>query len=100
MKRWLSYALLFSLLATPVVAQTPNAAGSAKQTPSGQGPEPIKVKVELVNVLMTVTDKKKHLVIDLTKDDFRVLENSNLRASAFSAGNRTCRCASASWLTR
>jgi VWFA-related protein len=83
MKRWLSYALLFSLLAVPAAAQTPNPIGSAKQTPSGQGPEPIKVKVELVNVLMTVTDKKKHLVIDLTKDDFRVLENSQPQSIRF-----------------
>src|SRR5712692_3391222 len=83
MKRWLSHALLFSLLAAPVVAQTPNPVGSAKQTPSGQGPEPIKVKVELVNVLMTVTDKKNRLVINLTKDDFRVLENGQSQSIRF-----------------
>jgi len=83
MKRWLSHALLFSLLAAPVVAQTPNPVGSAKETPLSQGPEPIKVKVELVNVLMTVTDKKNRLVINLTKDDFRVLENGQSQSIRF-----------------
>jgi len=34
-----------------------------------------KVRVELVNVLMTVTDKKNRTVIDMTKDDFHVTED-------------------------
>lgn len=35
----------------------------------------IKVRVDLVNVLMTVTNKKNRLETDLTKDDFRVFED-------------------------
>jgi VWFA-related protein len=35
----------------------------------------IRVPVNLVNVLFTVTDKKKRLVLDLTKDDFKVFED-------------------------
>jgi VWFA-related protein len=35
----------------------------------------IQVRVELVNVLATVTDKKNLLVTDLIKDDFRVFED-------------------------
>jgi VWFA-related protein len=35
----------------------------------------IKVRVDLVNVLMTVTNKKNRLEIDLAKDDFRVTED-------------------------
>ena len=35
----------------------------------------IKVRVDLVNVLMTVTNRKNRLEIDLAKDDFRVLED-------------------------
>jgi VWFA-related protein len=35
----------------------------------------IKVRVDLVNVLMTVTNKKNRLENDLAKDDFRVLED-------------------------
>jgi VWFA-related protein len=38
--------------------------------------QPIRVRVELVNVLMTVTDRKNRLVIHLTKDDFRVFEDN------------------------
>ena len=33
------------------------------------------MRVELVNVLTTVTDKKNRLVTDLTKDDFRIFED-------------------------
>ena len=60
------------------------------QKPGNSGPSPhsvtsapldkngreIKVQVNLVNVLFTVTDKKKHLVLDLGKNDFQVLENN------------------------
>ena len=35
----------------------------------------IQVRVDLVNVLMTVTNKKNRLQTDLTKDDFRVFED-------------------------
>jgi Ca-activated chloride channel homolog len=40
----------------------------------------IKVRVELVNVLMTVTNRKNRLEIDLAKDDFRVLEDEKPQA--------------------
>jgi len=36
----------------------------------------VKVRVELVNVLATVTDRKNHLVLNLNKDDLQVLENN------------------------
>ena len=36
----------------------------------------IKVRVDLVNVLMTVTNKRNHLEIGLGKEDFRVLEDN------------------------
>ena len=35
----------------------------------------IQVRVELVQMLATVTDKKNRLVTDLTKDDFRIFED-------------------------
>jgi VWFA-related protein len=45
----------------------------------------IKVRVDLVNVLMTVTNKKNRLEIDLGKEDFRVFEdNKPQRISYFS----------------
>ena len=53
--------------------------------------------MNLVNVLFTVTDKKNRLVLDLTKDDFRVFEdNETADPSASSAARPICRCASAS----
>ncbi|MBZ5542779.1 MAG: VWA domain-containing protein [Acidobacteriia bacterium] len=45
--------------------------------------KPIKVRVELVNVLFTVTDKKNRLVLDLTKDDVRVLEDKQPQSIRF-----------------
>ncbi len=48
---------------------------AAGSTP-GQDPEaPIKVDVNVVNVLCTVHDKRGKLVKDLRQEDFRVLEN-------------------------
>jgi Ca-activated chloride channel family protein len=40
----------------------------------------IRVPVDLVNVLFTVRDKKNRIVLDLTKGDFRVLEDNKLQA--------------------
>jgi Ca-activated chloride channel family protein len=71
----LGAAMVLLLAAAPGAAQN-----SAKQT-SQQGkevtttPERIAVRVDLVNVLFTATDKKNRLVLDLTKDDFRVFED-------------------------
>ena len=42
-----------------------------------------KVRVERVNVLFTVTDKKNRLVLDLTKDDVRVLEDKQPQSIRF-----------------
>jgi VWFA-related protein len=42
-----------------------------------------KVRVELVNVLMTVTDKKNRTVIDMTKDDFRVTEDGKTQTITY-----------------
>ncbi|HZP02875.1 MAG TPA: VWA domain-containing protein [Terriglobia bacterium] len=75
MKNRLCFALLCVALAAPVLvhAQVNGTNGAASQ----QSPdERIKVRVELVNVLFTVVDKKSHLVIDLTKDDFNVFEDN------------------------
>ncbi len=68
--------LLIYLLAAPLMAQNPTTptTGTGVQEPLGTK-EPIRVRVNLVNVLFTVTDKKSRLVLDLTKDDFRVLED-------------------------
>jgi Ca-activated chloride channel family protein len=75
-RRLLIFALLLVALPASLVAQKPGS--TAPSTPSAKDAtdtRPIKVQVNLVNVLMTVTDKKNHLVLDLTKNDFRVLED-------------------------
>src|SRR5689334_10816935 len=65
--------LMAAVLLSPLRAQQDTA---AKQDTSGkedQGP-PIRVFVEEVNVQFTVADGKNHLVTDLNKEDFQVLE--------------------------
>jgi VWFA-related protein len=74
-KRVLTILLLLGALPGWLVAQEakPSAPPAAPQSPSGS--QTIRVRVELVNVLMTVTDKKNRLVIHMTKDDFNVFED-------------------------
>jgi VWFA-related protein len=75
MKKLLFFLSLFCLPGVVLFAQdsTSGSAGNNSQLPAGQ--KPITVRVELVNVLTTVTDKKNRLVTDLTKDDFRIFED-------------------------
>jgi Ca-activated chloride channel family protein len=54
---------------------TSSAQAGAPTSQSASGSQRIKVQVNLVNVLFTVTDKKKHLVLNLNQNDFRVLED-------------------------
>ncbi len=76
MTKWV-LTIVFLLCALPgwLVAQEakPSAPPAAPQPPSNS--QTIRVRVELVNVLMTVTDKKNRLVIHMTKDDFNVFED-------------------------
>ena len=61
---------LLSILLAIVCAQEP------VQPPPAKDPEtPIKVDVDVVNVLCTVYDKRGVLVSDLKKDDFEIFEN-------------------------
>ncbi len=86
MKKTLSVVLMLSMLAVSLAAQTPGSAGKPKEAAPAQrsnDTNPIKVRVDLVNVLFTVTDKKNHLVIDLTQDDFQVLENNKPQTIRF-----------------
>ncbi len=77
MKGILSAVLLLSILALPLEAQAPPAPITPAPSPQGPtDPEKIRIRVDLVNVLFTVTGKKNRLVIDLTRDDFRVLEDN------------------------
>ena len=77
MKSILSSLLLLWILAAPLAAQNEGVARNpAPAAQTSTDTNRIKVRVDLVNVMFTVNDKKNRFVIDLTKDDFRVLENS------------------------
>jgi Ca-activated chloride channel homolog len=81
MKTFGSLILLCGFLGTTVFAQHPDSSGTSNQaaaSAAGQNApdNTVRVRVELVNVLATVTDKKNHLVLNLNKDDLQVLENS------------------------
>ena len=98
MRMWGGVFLLLSMAASlaaqhpaaPARSGAPSGQASdqkdAKQTEDGKQtglpaaqPNPvttIHVPVNLVNVLFTVRDKKDRMVLDLTKDDFRVLEDN------------------------
>jgi len=75
MKQLLLFLLFFCLPGGLLIAQQ-SAGGQAGNSPQAASDQTkIQVRVELVNVLVTVTDKKNYLVTDLTKDDFRVFED-------------------------
>jgi VWFA-related protein len=52
--------------------------------PQGQGQAPvIKTEVNLVNLFATVRDKNKHIVTNLTENDFKITEDSQDQKIAF-----------------
>ncbi len=73
--------LLTAVLSTSSFSQAAKPQGNAAAPAPGANNEKqgamttIRVPVNLVNVLFTVTDKKNHLVLDLTKNDFKVFED-------------------------
>jgi VWFA-related protein len=73
--RLLAIFLLLGALPGWLAAQEskPDVPPASVQTPTS--PQVIRSRVELVNVLMTVTDKKNRTVIEMTKDDFHVFED-------------------------
>ncbi len=78
MKQVLGAVVLVGALAAMLAAQNPeppkNPASGSSQVATES--KPIRVLVDLVNVLFTVTDKKNRLVLDLIKDDVRVFEDN------------------------
>jgi len=75
MRRVLKVALLLGILAAWLPAQDTGEKSHPAASQKPTSPEQIRVRVDLVNVLMTVTDKKNRMVLDLTKSDFHVLED-------------------------
>ncbi len=78
--RKLGAVLLAAMFVIPAFAQqsdqpapAPPRGQSNADSKEDQGP-PIRVFVEEVNLQFTVSDSKNHLVTDLNKDDFQVLE--------------------------
>src|SRR5690242_20897142 len=68
-------------------AKQPASSAKAQGSPSVQGPQSgvstIRVPVNLVNVLFTVTDKKNRMILDLTKDELRVMEDNKPQKISF-----------------
>ena len=89
MRKCLYAILLIGILAFLTAAQNPNNQGK----PDGQkenepatetaNSKTIKVSSDLVNVLFTVFDKKNRMVVDLTKDDVRVIEDNKPQSVRF-----------------
>lgn len=71
-------ALVACTLAVPAIPQEP-----AQQTPT------IKTEVNLVNLFVTVRDKKKHVITNLKKEDFRIFENDQEQKVAFFSAETT-----------
>lgn len=92
MKRLLGASFLLCMLAGLNGAQQPTGPDHAKETkertgvtniPKSNQIPTIKVPVNLVNILFTVTNKRNRLVLDLTKDDFRVFEDNKPQTIRF-----------------
>lgn len=89
MKKSLFAALMFVVLIIFLAAQKPNSpekTDKQKQEQSVQeSPDAQKLKStsDLVNVLFTVFDKKNRMVVDLTKEDLRVLEDDKPQSIQF-----------------
>lgn len=71
--RWKLAVALCALLLLVAARGSENAAIDKEEQPKSSGP--IKVEVNLVNILCTVTDKDNRFVTGLQKEDFKVFED-------------------------
>ena len=76
-----SHKKLAALCAMPLLSAV-LALAAKPQEPAVQGPT-IKSQVNLVNLFVTVRDKSKHIVTNLTQDDFKVSEDGQDQKIAF-----------------
>lgn len=89
MKKFAALLVFVALIGAAAFAQdskqstASSAAPPASEKNEQTGSFKIKVPVNLVNVLFTVTDKKHRLVLDLTKDDLRVFEDKKPQSIRF-----------------
>ena len=79
-------ALVAWALAAPAWAQEPPQPPA--QQSDQQGPV-IKTEVNLIDIFATVRDKKKHIMPNLKKEDFRVFENEQEQKIAFFSAEKT-----------
>ena len=80
MRKLLSAGLIVMALAVRLAAQNPPAPAGTGQNQGDTPAERIKVRVDLVNVLFTAIDKKNRLILNLTKEDFNILEDNKPQA--------------------
>ncbi|HET7841784.1 MAG TPA: VWA domain-containing protein, partial [Terriglobia bacterium] len=89
MRRIAIALLLMGVLATAAPSQdakpqaTPAAPAPGANDQQQDAMTTIRTRVDLVNILFTVTDKKNHLVHDLTKEDFKVFEDKKAQQVQF-----------------
>jgi len=86
MKKFFGAVSLIGILATTLAAQNPDSPkspGGATTAQAAGDTTRIRVRVELVNVLFSVTDRKNRLVLNLSKDDLRVLEDNKPQSIRF-----------------
>jgi len=76
MKRVVVGFVFLAWLCLLLPAQEPAPSGAAAGTEESTSDARIRVRVDLVNVLFTVTDRKNRFVLNLTKEDFHVLEDN------------------------
>jgi VWFA-related protein len=74
MKRPFVVLFVLSVLVGSLAGQEP--AGTSRPATAAAPADKIKVRVDLVNVLLTVTNRKNRLQTDLGKEDFRVFEDN------------------------
>ena len=75
MKKFATMATVVVSLAALAAAQQSPSTGQSTPPTEAAARKPIKVEVNLVNVLFTVTDKKDHMILNLNQDDFRLFED-------------------------
>jgi VWFA-related protein len=76
MKKMVILTVLVALAAVLLAQENNNAPRGTDQTQPAIETKPLIVRVDLVNVLFTVIDKKNRMVLDLAKDDVRVFEDN------------------------
>jgi len=76
MRRLFIALLLAGIGGTSLDAQAPGTSAPAASSQETPDTTRIKVRVDLVNVLFTVTDKKSRRILDLKRDDVQVLEDN------------------------